>query len=166
MKIRSRVLVFILSFLTWIALTGILDIQQVVVGFFVAAIVALATGHLLITTRKKNSLAKRILYGLGYLLIFTWEMIKANLHVAYIVMHPFLPINPGIVKIRTSLKKDTSLTILCNSITLTPGTLTVDIDPGGNYLYIHLIDVKSKDIDVNTKRIGARFEPILTEVFE
>jgi multicomponent Na+:H+ antiporter subunit E len=166
MKIRSRVLVFILSFLTWIALTGILDIQQVVVGFFVAVIIALAAGHLLITTRKKNPLIKRVLYGLFYLLIFTWEMIKANLHVAYIVLHPFLPINPGIVKIRTSLKKDTSLTILCNSITLTPGTLTVDIDPGGNYLYIHLIDVKSKDIDANTKRIGARFEPILTEVFE
>lgn len=166
MKIRSRILVFILSFLTWIGLTGIPDIQKVVVGFFVAAVVALAAGHLLITTRKKNPLIKRIIYGLGYLLIFIWEMVKANVHVAYIVLHPSLPINPGIVKIRTSLKKATSLTVLSNSITLTPGTLTVDIDPSGDCLYIHHIDVKSKDVGENTKRIGARFESILTEVFE
>ena len=166
MKIRSRIIVFILSFLAWIGLTGIPDIQQALAGFLVAAIVALASGHLLITTGKKNPLVKRIIYGLGYLLIFTWEMIKANLHVAYIVLHPLLPINPGIVKIQTNLKKDTSLTILSNSITLTPGTLTIDIHPQGGYLYIHHIDVKSKDIGENTKLIGSRFEPLLTEVFE
>ena len=64
---------------------------------------------------------------------------------AYIVLHPMLPINPGIVRIRTGLKKDTSLTILSNSITLTPGTLTVDIHPRGGFLYVHHIDVKSED---------------------
>lgn len=166
MKIRSRIMVFILSFLVWLALTGKLDLQHVIVGLLVSALVSLSAGHLLVTTVKKNSLFKRCIYGVGYLFIFVWEMIKANVHVAYIVLHPKLPINPGIVRIRTRLKKDTSLTILSNSITLTPGTLTVDISPRAGYLYIHHIDVKSEDTGENTRLIGARFEPILTEVFE
>lgn len=166
MKIRSRIMVFILSFLAWVALTGFRDIQQLIAGLLVAGITAMAAGHMLITTKKKNSLPKRLLYGILYLLVFVWEMIKANIHVAYIVLHPFLPIRPGIVKIRTGLKKETSLTILSNSITLTPGTLTVDIHPRADCLYIHHIDVESEDVEENTRRIGARFEPILTEVFE
>ena len=166
MKRRSRFTVFLLAFLTWLALTGISDIQQVIAGFFVAAIAALAAGHMLITTRKKNPFVKRFFFGLGYILVFVWEMVKANVHVAYIVLHPLLPINPGIVKIKTGLKKSTSLTILSNSITLTPGTLTVDIDPDGESLYVHHIDVKTTDIKENTQLIGSRFEPILREVFE
>ena len=93
-------------------------------------------------------------------------MLKANLHVAYIVLHPMLPIKPGIIKIKTKLKKDTSLTFLSNSITLTPGTLTIDIDPDKQNLYIHWIDVESVDPDINTINVGGRFEPLLTEVFE
>ena len=166
MKLRSRIIVFVLSFLTWLALTGNPNRQQVIVGLLVSALVSLSAGHFLVTTVKKNSLFKRCIYGVGYLFVFIWEMIKANVHVAYIVLHPKLPINPGIVRIRTALKKDTSLTVLCNSITLTPGTLTVDIHPRGGYLYIHHIDVKSEDTGENTSLIGARFEPILMEVFE
>lgn len=102
----------------------------------------------------------------GYVFKFIWEMIKANFHVAYIVIHPKLPVKPGIIKIHSDLKKDVSLTMLGNSITLTPGTLTVDIDEQHKNLYIHWIDVKSQDIAENTRTIGARFEPILAEVFE
>ena len=166
MKRRSRLIVFSLAFLTWIALTGTSDVQQVFAGLLVAFIAAAAAGHMLVTTQKKNPFPKRLLFGIVYLFVFVWEMVKANLHVAYIVVHPLLPINPGIVKIKTGLKKDTSLTILSNSITLTPGTLTVDIDPAGETLYIHHIDVKSTDVGENSDMIGARFEPILTEVFE
>ena len=97
---------------------------------------------------------------------FVWEMVKANLQVAAIVLNPLRPIRPGIVKIRTSLAKDTAMTVLANSITLTPGTFTVDIDPESQVLYIHCITVAGTDLDENTKRIGGRFERILKEVFE
>jgi multicomponent Na+:H+ antiporter subunit E len=93
-------------------------------------------------------------------------MIKANLQVAVIVLHPLRPIKPGIVKIRTDLAKDTAITVLANSITLTPGTFTVDIDPEARMLYIHCITVEGIDISENTRRIGAKFERILKEVFE
>jgi len=77
-----------------------------------------------------------------------------------------MPIYTGIVKVETSLKSDTGLTFLANSITLTPGTLSVDIDKDAGVLYIHWIDVKDKDIKGATEIIVKRFEKILTEIFE
>ncbi|MEJ2543204.1 MAG: Na+/H+ antiporter subunit E [Calditrichaceae bacterium] len=166
MKLKSRITVFILAFLAWLALTGVTRMQEVIAGLIISLIVSLLAGHLVVTTKKKNPLVTRLLYGILYIFKFIWEMLKANMHVAYIVLHPMLPIKPGIVKIKTKLKKDTSLTMLSNSITLTPGTLTVDVDPKEQSLYIHWIDVESEDVDTNTKNVGGRFEPLLTEVFE
>jgi len=103
---------------------------------------------------------------LFYILKFVWEIIKANLEVAYLVIHPMLPIKPGIVKIKTKLNKDSAITVLSNSITLTPGTLTVDVNKDKQELYIHWINVKTQDIDEATEEIGNRFEKTLTEVFE
>jgi len=66
-------------------------------------------------------------------------LIKANIDVAYRVITG--KINPGIVKISPQLKSDAAITMLANSITLTPGTLSVDIDEDNNDLYIHWINV-------------------------
>lgn len=163
---RSRLFVFIFSFLIWLALTSIRDWEEVIAGLFVAALVSAIAGKFLITSGKSEHIIKRTLSAVKYLFKFLWEMIKANLHVAYIVINPYLPINPGIVKIKTKLTKDSALTVLTNSITLTPGTLTVDINPEKKEIYIHWIDVLSKDVEENTKSIGGKFEKLLTEVFE
>ena len=81
-------------------------------------------------------------------------------------MHPRLPINPGIVKVKVELKTDTALTFLANSITLTPGTMSVDIDKENGILYIHWINVKTKDIESATRIIVERFEKILKKIFD
>jgi len=81
-------------------------------------------------------------------------------------LHPRLPINPGIVKVKTKLTTDTALTFLANSITLTPGTMSVDIDKDNGILYIHWIDVKTKDVESATKIIVERFEKILKKIFD
>jgi multicomponent Na+:H+ antiporter subunit E len=91
-------------------------------------------------------------------------LIKANFDVAYRVLHPRLPINPGLVKIKTGLKSEVSKTFLANSITLTPGTMTVDIK--GDELYIHWIDVKEREVAKATEAIAGKFEKILERVFE
>lgn len=166
---QSRITVFILSLLCWMALTNFTDLQEFIAGIVVSLIVSMVAGHFLITTKKSKSLNQRLLLSIKYFIVFIWEMIKANLHVAYIVLHPLLPIRPGIVKIRTGLIKDSARTVLADSITLTPGTMTVDINPDKNELYIHWIDIKAtepKDIDENTKIISGKFEGILKEVFE
>ena len=166
MEMKSRIVVFILAFLVWLALTHIRDIQQVIAGFFISIVVALIAGKFFITTKKQKGTVRRFIAAVIYLFKFLWEMIKANFHVAYIVIHPMLPIKPGIVKIRTKLTKDSAITILTNSITLTPGTLTVDLNPDKKEIYVHWIDVLSTDVEENTQNIGKRFERILTEVFE
>ena len=90
-------------------------------------------------------------------------MVKANLDVAYRIIHPRMPINPGIVVVRTNLKQDIAKLILANSITLTPGTFTLDIL--GDNLLIHWINVKDENIDGATKIIGEKFERYLRVIF-
>jgi multicomponent Na+:H+ antiporter subunit E len=75
---------------------------------------------------------------LVYLFPFFFAMAKANFDVAYRVITG--RINPAIVKINPNLKNDLSLTFLANSITLTPGTLSVDVDQKTNELYVHWIN--------------------------
>jgi multicomponent Na+:H+ antiporter subunit E len=168
MKILSpnRVLVFVLAFLVWLALTAGGGFQEVLAGLVVAAVVALVAGRFLEGLPRTRGLGRRVLYALLYGVTFVWEMIKANVHVALIVLNPTRPIRPGIVKIRTGLAKDTAITILANSITLTPGTFTVDVNPRERELYIHCITVAGTDVEENTRTIGLKFERILKEVFE
>jgi len=107
---------------------------------------------------------KRYLWFLWYLIIFIWECVKANVDVAYRVLHPALPINPGIVKARINLKTDIARTILANSITMTPGTLSVDIT--GEHIFIHWICIRDENLEVSCQRIVDRFENILARIFE
>jgi multicomponent Na+:H+ antiporter subunit E len=162
---QSRILVFALAFLAWLALTAGGGVQEAVAGAIVASLVAIIAGRF-ISGFPRRGFMRRAGFAVLYFFRFLWEMIKANLQVAWIVMHPLRPIKPGIIKIRTELTKDTAMTILANSITLTPGTFTVDINPEAGELYIHCITVDGTDITENTKRIGAKFERILKEVFE
>lgn len=162
---KSRIVVFFLSLLIWILITLVFSIPSLVAGVIIALITALFAGEMLIVTERKFHI-KRVWYTIEYLVKFTWELIKANLNVAYIVIHPHLPIKPGIVKVKTKLKRDSALTMLANSITLTPGTLTVDVDVDNQILYVHWIYVKSTDIEQTTKDIGGRFEKLLEEIFE
>ena len=165
-KTKSRLIVFILGSLVWFALTDIKDLQEVIAGIIVAFLVSLLAGQFLIVDQISRGMPKRILYFIIYIFRFFWELVKANLNVAYLVIHPLLPIRPGIVKIKTKLNKDSALTILGNSITLTPGTMTVDINEDRKELYIHWIYVKATEEEEATKEISQNFERILTEIFE
>lgn len=162
---QSRAALFVLAFLAWLGLTAGGGIQEAAAGAVAAVIVALAAGRFL-AGFPGRVVPRRAGYAVLYFFRFVWEMFKANVHVAMIVLNPLRPIKPGIVKIRTELTKDTAMTILANSITLTPGTFTVDINPEAGELYIHCITVEGADIIENTRRIGAKFERILKEVFK
>jgi len=163
---QSRILVFLLAFLVWLALTLGGGIQEAAAGIGAALLVSLAAGRFLTGFPRGRGLPRRVGFAVLYGFRFFWEMIKANLQVAYIVVHPLRPIKPGIVKIRTDLARDAALTVLANSITLTPGTFTIDLDPAKKVLYIHCITVASTDIKENTRMISGKFERILKEVFE
>ena len=99
-------------------------------------------------------------------MLFIRELIKANFDVAWRVLHPDMPTNPGIVKIKTNLKSDLALTALSNSITLTPGTLTLDIDKKQGELMIHWMTMSTSDRDEAEDLIKREFEEKLKEIFE
>ena len=164
---KSRIILFIVAFLAWSFLNWVPDWQHIIVGIFVSAFVAWLTGNLFIQTPSKLKHPLRYYYFIfNYLPLFLWEVFKANIDVAYRVLHPNLPIKPGIIKVKSSLKSDMALTFLANSITLTPGTLSVDIDKDNGILYIHWINVKAQDIESTTKIIVERFEKILAKIFD
>ncbi len=163
---KSQIILFILAFLVWSFLAWPLDYQHLIIGIFVAGFVSLLTGDMFIKRPHVFKSVSRYLWFLYYVPLFIWECIKANIDVAYRVAHPDLPINPGIVKVKTTLKSDTALTFLANSITLTPGTMSVDIDEENGFLYIHWIDVKDKDIQKDTEIIVKIFEDVLRRIFE
>lgn len=164
---KSRIILFVLAIFIWLFLSWPPDYQHVIVGVLVAAFVALIMGDFFIQRPHRLKHASRYwCFIFSYLPTFLWEVIKANIDVAYRVLHPRLPINPGIVRVKTRLKSDTALTFLANSITLTPGTLSVDIDRQKGVLYVHWIDVKEKDVEPATKIIVERFEKILKKIFD
>jgi multicomponent Na+:H+ antiporter subunit E len=112
----------------------------------VAFVVALFTNEFYIRLGFPPVSPKRFVFFLWYIIILFFEIIKANFDVASRVIRPSLPINPGVVIIQTKLKSDIAKTILANSITLTPGTFTLDIQE--DRMLIHWIDVKATEIDL------------------
>jgi len=141
--------------------------QSFIIGLLISIFVGVVTSRNLVSpfinTGKFNF--NRILWFICYILLFMWLCLKANLDVAYRVLHPQLPIKPGIVKVKTNLKSPIARVALANSITLTPGTLSIDITDDG-YFYIHWIYVFSDDIEVATQKIVSQFERILIKIFE
>ncbi len=165
-----RVIYFVLAFVIWILLTwpfvdGKIDLQVVIAGLIVSVIVAVMFHEILPKEHHVFISPVRIFWVLVYIPVFFYYMMKANLDVVYRALHPKMPIRPGIVKIKTTLKTESGITALANSITLTPGTLTVDLTDDG-FLYIHWINVKSDDVEQATKHIAQRFEWFLKRIFE
>jgi multicomponent Na+:H+ antiporter subunit E len=113
--------------------------EELIVGAVFAVIAGALLRNRFIGKNLRMLNPKRWFTFLVYLFPFFWAMAKANVDVAYRVITG--RINPAIVKINPNLKNDMSLTFLANSITLTPGTLSVDVDQKTNELYVHWINV-------------------------
>jgi multicomponent Na+:H+ antiporter subunit E len=164
---NQKIVLFITAWFFWCLFNWVPDRASLVVGVLVAWIVAYLMGDMVIQRPHLIWHPQRYLYFIfQYVPVFLWEVLKANIDVAYRVIHPRLPINPGIVKVKTALRSDMALTFLANSITLTPGTMSVDIDKENAIVYVHWIDVQTEDMEVATQIIIERFERILRKIFE
>ena len=155
---------FIISFALWLLITFNLETPNLIVGAVAALLTAIVFRNDFLQDSKKFFQPQRYFWIIVYLFIFVWECIKANFDVAYRVLSPSMPIKPGIVKVKTTLKTDIGKTFLANSITMTPGTITVDIID--DEFYIHWIYVSSKDPKVYTDKILGRFEKFIKRIFE
>ena len=149
------------GFLSW-------SYVEIIIGIILSAIVGIISGKILIKKDFRMANPIRWITFLAYLIgPFFFAMAKANLDVAYRVITG--KINPGIVKISPQLKTDLGITMLANSITLTPGTLSVDIDEDTNDLYVHWINVKKEALEkkpVDCKYICGNFPKWIRRIAE
>jgi multicomponent Na+:H+ antiporter subunit E len=83
--------------------------------------------------------------AIAYLLVFGKELVVANLDVVYRVLSPSLPIEPDVVAVPLRVESDPAITTIANSITLTPGTLTMDYNESTNTLYVHGITGRNRE---------------------
>jgi multicomponent Na+:H+ antiporter subunit E len=156
--------VFILSMVFWLMLTFEFTVPNIIVGAVASCITSLIFARFFVKNVYKLIQPHRYFWFLVYLIVFIWECIKANIDVAYRVLHPAMPIRPGIVKVKTTLKSEMAKMLLANSITMTPGTISVDIID--DYLYIHWIYISSEDPDVYTEIITGAFEKYIKRIIE
>ena len=156
--------VFIVSFFTWLILTNSLSPNEAIIGVIVSIVISSIFTKYYSIKFSWNLPFKLLIFLFVYLPVFIWEMIKANFDVAARVLNPSLPLNPGFVEVKTNLKGRNSKLILANSITLTPGTLSLDVE--NESLYIHWIDVKGTSKEQKEKYITSKFEKVLKKIFE
>jgi len=134
----GMLLTFFIMAAFWILLSGIFDAFHLISGLVCCAIVAIISHDLLV----KGKSEKRIPKSLRLLVYIPWELwqiVLANIDVAYRVLHPKMPIDPLIIEFETTLRGEFSLVTLANSITLTPGTITIMVEPERGKFWVHAI---------------------------
>ncbi len=149
--------------LVWLAFTSTLATHEVLIGLLTSGIISALSISMFTCCTISIFNPVKIFYMLWYIVVFLVALVKANLDVAKRVITPSLPINPGIVKFKTKLKTNYSKMVLANSITLTPGTLSVDIVD--DTFYIHWIDVSTTDPEKAFTEIAESFEKVLLKIF-
>ena len=142
----SSAITFIGLFCLWVVLSGKLDVFHLTLGVISCLIVTTLSRDLIFP----NSNTKGFLRTGGrFLLYIPWllyQIFMANLHVLFLVFHPRMMdrIDPRIFRFQSGLKKDLSLVTFANSITLTPGTITVYVSVSGT-VTVHALDRKSRE---------------------
>ena len=134
---RKKLLLCAMLFFFWVALSSSLALHDMVLGAVCSALAA-ALAALLLGRALDPRITPAVLLRLpAFALALAWKILKANLDLAGIVVSPRLPVDPGMVEYRTFLAGDLPRTVFADSITLTPGTLTVELE--GDLLRVHCL---------------------------
>ena len=168
----------IVCYIFWLLITGqIVSIftgnaswQVLTAGGIVSILVSLFAARFFIHEK-----AFRLFNPIRFLLllfycifIFGWELIKANVTMAIRAFGSTKNLKPGFVKIPTKLQSEYALSMLSNSITLTPGTITMDVvtQDGENYLYVHCIKAEKDDMEKAGEEIKGNMEKWIRRIWE
>lgn len=147
-KLLVALLEFGILFGFWIILAGRLKFSDLVLGALAAGLVTWMS-HGLVSTlfevharaRPKAFLLNQIRHWITFLPWLFFRMVVANIHVAYLVLHPRMPIEPVMLQFRTGLRKRVGRVVVGNCITLTPGTITIALD--SDTYVVHALDPSS-----------------------
>ncbi len=141
MKARKLWILTIVLAVVWCFLSGAVTLANFLMGLLVGTLTLVLFRPFFPWSPSPLRLFRKIPAFLRYLVHFLYELAKANLQVVYLALHPKMPIRPGIIAFATRHRSPLGTTLLANSITLTPGTLTMDVAPDGRTLYIHTLDI-------------------------
>ncbi|TYC56480.1 Na+/H+ antiporter subunit E [Rhodobacterales bacterium] len=152
-------LINILMALAWGAVTGNFSEINLAFGF------VLGFGVLFLIREQVGTSAyfKRISKVFGLAVLFVYELVLSAWRVAMIVLQPKIELQPGIIAFPLTVDRDFEITMLANLITLTPGTLSVDVSEDRKTLYVHCIDVPDPQATIDDIKNG--FERKILEVF-
>lgn len=134
----SFILTSIILFVFWILLSGEFNLILLASAVFSSLFVAYISHDLLIGNADIRTVTVRIRRFLKYLPWLLWQIFLSNIDLVYRTLHPKMPIDPRVIKFDTSLRSDAGITILANSITLTPGTVTIEANKDGGFI-VHAI---------------------------
>lgn len=155
--VKQFLMNLVLAFI-WVALTGVMNYSNLLFGFLV--------GFFILWLMNRNEEDKRYFYripkAIGFTLYFIYEVVIANVQVAYDVITPSYFFKPGIVKYPLEAKSDLEINLLSIIISLTPGTLILDLSDDKKSIYIHVMYLDDKDKFI--KRINRGFEKKLLEI--
>ncbi len=129
----KSLLLNLLLALTWAAMTAEFSLRNLLVGFGLGFLVLLAARRML----GDVGYFGKVRQAAGFVLFFLWELLLANFRVAYDVITPRLYMRPGVVAIPLDAKTDAEITLLANLITMTPGSLSLDVSDDRRVLYVH-----------------------------
>lgn len=152
-------LVNVLLALAWAAVSGSFSLGNLIFGFVLAAL-ALSLIREQVGSVGYFSRLRRVT---SLLLLFIYELIQSAVRVAVLVIKPDMNLKPGIIAYDLKVDRDLEITLLANLITLTPGTLSVDVSSDRSTLYIHALDCS--DPDQIRKDIADGFERKILEAF-
>jgi multicomponent Na+:H+ antiporter subunit E len=143
-KSTAVLLTFCLMAAFWALLSGIFDAFHLIAGLVCCALVSILSHDLLVKGENQRTFIKSLRLA-KYVPWELWQIVLANVDVAYRVLHPRMPIDPLVIEFETVLRGDFSLVTLANSITLTPGTITILVEPERGKFLVHAIAKEPAD---------------------
>jgi len=155
---KKTIPTFLVLWLVWVLVAGF-GPAEVILGGAVALILSLIIGRYVNYAFGISIVWTLIKFVFVYIPVFIYKLVLANLDMAYRVLSPKLPINPKIVKIPTNLTNDFAKLVLANSITLTPGTLSLDVEEDG--VLVHWVNAKGENSSDYKRHISQSFENLL-----
>ncbi|MFB0532829.1 MAG: Na+/H+ antiporter subunit E [Desulfatiglandales bacterium] len=160
LALRNFAITSVLLFAFWIILSARFDAFHLTLGIICSLLVAYLSHDLLFSNIRLGDARVRARRFFAAAPWFLGQIFSANLHVAYLALSPKMPVDPQIIRFKTKLESDISWVALANSITLTPGTITVDIREGE--FFVHALDRKVA-YDLTTGEMEDKIAHVLME---
>lgn len=144
----------------WLLMANDFGAGQILLG----AIVGWMIPYLTQSFWPQTTYLYRPILAIRFLLRVLMDIVRANIEIALLILGPRRNLHPAFMRVPLDLKEDFTITIFANTISLTPGTVSVDLQMEEGYLIVHGLNVK--DVDAAIAQMKARYEAPLKEIFE